>query len=387
VSQDQYVTYEELLTSINGTTKISEEYRAANYFDFAVNVLTAIVHNQDVVLIDYRNSFVKASTSFIDVSKVDLSMPSMLERIKKSTSKIGIYSSGTEGNPKLIYQPVSRLLQSVRIEGLYENSVWGFTYNPAHSAGIQMLLQVVCNQAAIVDLYKCSRTQVLAQLEDHQVQFLSATPTFYRTLAPYDFKFEAVKSITLNGEKSSQELIDKVKSCFPNARVRNIYGSTEAGPLMSSDSTKFKVPTRLIEKVKIENDELCLHKSLVSRSVESSEWYATGDLVEIVEKDPLTINFVSRRSRIINVGGQNVNPQEVEERLLTHGAVKDSRVYGRKSSLMGHLVVAEVQVMSDVSEKDLLDYCRQHLTNYKVPRIIKFVELIKVGRTGKKELN
>jgi len=190
----------------------------------------------------------------------------------------------------------------------------------------------------------------------------------------------------LNGEKSTVELIENVKSCFPNARVRNIYGSTEAGPLMSSETTIFLIPNRLTGKVKIEESELHLHKSLVSKSANDKEWYPTGDLVEVVGVDPLTIKFISRKSRILNVGGQNVNPQEIEEVLLEHPKVRDVRVFGRKSKMVGNLISAEVRSGIECTEKELMDYCKEHLANYKVPRIIRFVQKIETGRTGKKKV-
>jgi len=62
------------------------------------------------------------------------------------------------------------------------------------------------------------------------------------------------------------------------------------------------------------------------------------------------------------------------------------RVYGRKNKLIGNLIVAEVQLLPelDVSEKELISFCKTSLTSYKVPRMIKFVEKIEIGRTGKK---
>lgn len=380
------MTYQQLLKGVNEISKVNKEDKANTYSEFAINTIAAIVRNIDIILVDYRNSSKEILGEQINVNKKHLSLDGLIDRVMNSTSRIGIYSSGTEGEPKLIYQTVARLLKSVRTDSTYTNSVWGFTYNPSHSAGIQMLLQVLCNKATLVDLYKSSRKSILGLIDALKINYLSATPTFYRMLAPYDFKFDNVKSITFNGEKSTIELIENIKSCFPKARVRNIYGSTEAGPLMSSEATTFRVPERLLGKLKIVADELLIHNSLVSKSVVDKEWYPTGDLVEVVREDPLTIKFISRKSRILNVGGQNVNPQEVEETLLSHPCVKDARVFGRKNKLIGNLITAEIQMLGSTTEKEMMDYCKQHLANYKVPRIIKFVEEIQTGRTGKKIL-
>ena len=81
-----------------------------------------------------------------------------------------------------------------------------------------------------------------------------------------------------------------------------------------------------------------------------------------------------------------MNPQEVEEHLINHPNVQDTKVYGRKNRMIGNLIVAEVQTFpqTQISEKELITYCKSHLVAYKVPRMIKFVDKIEVGRTGKK---
>ncbi len=351
-------------------------------------MLTGICHNKDVVLIDYRNNNQLTQQQGIDINTKIESLDELINIIKHSTSSLGIFSSGTEGIPKLIYQPIQRLLKSVVIDKSYLQSKWAFTYNPSHSAGVQVFLQALCNKAALYDLYKASREQTIFTLSTNKIQFISATPTFYRMLAPYNFKMESVQSATLNGEKSTRELIDNVKNIFPNARIRNIYGSTESGPLISSENAIFNVPDRLLGKIKIVDNELLLANALVSRSTNTQDWYRTGDLVEIKSNDPLSFEFVSRKSRIINVGGHNVNPQEVEEVLLTHPLVKDARSFGKPSSIIGNVVSAEVQVIDGhiISEKEIIDFCRSKLANYKVPRIVKFVNEIKSSHTGKKSL-
>lgn len=384
----QEFLYADLLTDLSSREWIDTDYFAGDYPDFISNVICCIMHHKDITLIDYRNGFGKVDSQKLSVVPIRIdTIDHLINLIQNSKSQIGIYSSGTTGTPKLIYQPVSRLLKSVRIDDAYRESRWGFTYNPSHSAGIQVFLQAICNQASLYDLYKSSRAEILDSLVSNRITHLSATPTFYRMLAPYDFVLEDVMSVTFNGEKSTKKLIENIKHTVPNARLRNIYGSTESGPLMSSESTTFRVPSRLLEKVKIENNELLISNNLISNSVDQgTKWYKTGDLVDVVSEAPLVIEFVTRKSAVLNVGGQNVFPQEVEEALIAHPSVKDVRVYGRKNKLIGNLIVAEVQLLPelDVSEKELISFCKTSLTSYKVPRMIKFVEKIEIGRTGKK---
>ena len=247
-------------------------------------------------------------------------------------------------------------------------------------------MQVLANSGTLVDLHLTRRQDIIALMTLSQLDYISGTPTFYRMLAPFDFEIPSVKSVTLNGEKSTMALIDHMKQVFPCARIRNIYGSTEAGPLMSSETDVFTVPERLMGKLKVEDDQLYFHNSIVSNSVGKSDWYPSGDLVELVETSPMMLRFISRKSRIINVGGHNVNPQHIEEALLAIEGIRDARVFGKENALIGNLLEAEVVVMEDYAytEKDLMDALRLKFPPYKVPRIIRFVTAIKTGRTGKK---
>ena len=49
------------------------------------------------------------------------------------------------------------------------------------------------------------------------------------------------------------------------------------------------------------------------QDVNLQEWYNTGDMIEVISENPLKFRFASRKNDIINVGGYNVNPLEVEE--------------------------------------------------------------------------
>jgi acyl-coenzyme A synthetase/AMP-(fatty) acid ligase len=386
-SQSITFTYDQLIKNINSKENYYEEYFAKDYIDFVTNTLIALIHNFNITLVDYRNrKSANHTEKKISVHHQIDTLDDLLERLKASSSNFGIFSSGTEGQPKLIFQSVLRLLKSVRIHEKYTHSKWAFTYNPAHSAGIQMLLQVIFNKATLYDMYKLPRQILINTIQQNQLTHLSATPTFYRMLAPYNFVCPTVENVTLNGEKSTQALIDNVKFAFPNARIRNIYGSTESGPLLSSDNATFTLSEKQQQNIKVENGELMIHHSIMSKSIGDVEWYRTGDLVKVISEQPLTIEFICRKTRILNVGGQNVNPQEIEEIILQYPGVKDVRVYGRENKMIGQVVCAEVQLLesSKTGEKELIQFCKDKMAQYKIPRIIKLVEITAVGNTGKK---
>ena len=388
-STEDQVDYTTLINVLNNRSHFYEDYCADSYPDFFFNTILGLLTDQSFVLRDFIHEK-RPNINPIHVKTYIEDMDDLIHRIRCSRSEIGIYSSGSEGPPKLVFQPVSRLLESVRISPEYRHTKWGFTYHPAHSAGIQFLLQVICNGGAIINLRDSTPGNLKHLMQTSEPDFLAGTPTFYRLLSPYDFQIKSVKTITLNGEKSTQKLIDDLKMAFPNAKIRNIYGSTEAGPLMSSESEVFTVPERLSGKLKIDEQcQLLFHNSIVSSSVGSMEWYPSGDLVQVINQEPLQIRFISRISRIINVGGHMVNPQEIEELILHMPGIQDVRVYGRENPVTGHLITAEIvpDLSNSITEKQVIDFLKSRSTAaYKIPRIIRFVPSILQGRTGKKQI-
>jgi long-chain acyl-CoA synthetase len=92
--------------------------------------------------------------------------------------------------------------------------------------------------------------------------------------------------------------------------------------------------------------------------------------------------IVGRISDVINVAGKKVNPAEVEAHLLRFTGVRQAVVFGRESALRNEEVAACV-VAPDVSETDLLQFCRGALSTWQVPKRIFIVETIQANQRGK----
>ncbi len=87
---------------------------------------------------------------------------------------------------------------------------------------------------------------------------------------------------------------------------------------------------------------------------------------------------------MINVGGYKVNPLEVEEYIRSIPKVLDAKVYSKKNSILGNIVCCDViRENEDLTEAALRDFLQTKLQEYKIPRMIKFVDDIKITRTGK----
>lgn len=112
-------------------------------------------------------------------------------------------------------------------------------------------------------------------------------------------------------------------------------------------------------------------------------WFHTGD-VGYRDSDGF-FYIADRKSDMIIRGGENIYPREIDDLLYTHPAVADAAVIGVPDDLYGEEVAAFVVLKNGAndSETDLIDFCKQHLADYKCPKTIRFVDDIPKGPTGK----
>jgi acyl-coenzyme A synthetase/AMP-(fatty) acid ligase len=359
-------------------------------------MLIALVSNQPLVLLDSDLS--PHEIDEVDEKMINISVPlkklyfssveDVIAQLNRSVSEITLFTSGTTGQPKKVTHTVSSLIRSIKVSEQYKNQVWAFAYNPAHMAGLQVFFQAFENKNTLVNLFNASRVEIYGAIEKYRITHISATPTFYRLLSPVERKYEHVQRVTLGGEKSDQKLHNVIMQIFPNAKINNIYASTEAGSLFVAKGEYFQIPESLINKIKIEEDELLLHKSLLGESDSfdfSEDYYKTGDLIEWIDKNTGLFRFKSRKNELINVGGYKVNPEEIENIITQIGGVEQAIVYGKPNSVLGNILCADVKLEKNISLSEL--YIRQYLIgklqDYKIPRKIQFVESFKITRTGK----
>ncbi|MBN9661025.1 MAG: AMP-binding protein [Acidobacteria bacterium] len=112
-------------------------------------------------------------------------------------------------------------------------------------------------------------------------------------------------------------------------------------------------------------------------------WFLTGDLGRLDGEGFLYVT--GRIKEMINRGGEKVLPSEVEDVLMAHPAVKKAAAFGRPHPTLGEDVGAAVVLHrgARANEWELRSHAAGHLSAYKVPRRIFFVEAIPVGATGK----
>ena len=112
-------------------------------------------------------------------------------------------------------------------------------------------------------------------------------------------------------------------------------------------------------------------------------WFHTGD---IGYRDADGFYYiVDRKSDMIIRGGENIYPREIDEVLYQHPQIAAAAVIGVPDELYGEEVAAVVVLKSgaEISEQDVIEFCKARLADYKCPKTVRFVEDIPKGPTGK----
>lgn len=389
-------SYDDLLLKLNTESQYYPYYKTTNVYSYFVNLIKGITESLPLVLLDsdinpaevdgLDESYVNQAKSFASCSFRN--MEEVIDALQKSQSKITIFTSGTTGQPKKVVHSISTLTRSVRLGEKYKGQIWAYAYNPTHMAGLQVFFQAFENQNTLVNVFNESREYVLHQIEEKKITHISATPTFYRLLLPYENSYDSVIRVTLGGEKSDQHLYDSIKLFFPNAKINNVYASTEAGTLFAAKGDAFIIPETIKDKIKVEDNELLIHHSLLGSSDSfhfTDGFYHSGDLIEWVDETKGLFRFKSRKNELINVGGYKVNPMEVETIIRNMDGVRQAIVYGKANSVLGNVLCADVVLDHgvEIKELDIKKELSLQLQDFKIPRRIKFVEDIPLTRTGK----
>jgi acyl-CoA synthetase (AMP-forming)/AMP-acid ligase II len=309
-----------------------------------------------------------------------------------------IRTTGTTGPPKAARHDWGILAKTVRGRRPRPDQRWLLAYGPHQFAGIQVLQHVVASQATLVAPFPRQPRDGLEALLSERVTCLSATPTYFRFLLAEarsrEVELPPLEQITLGGEAIPPDLLDRLRQAFPEAKISQVYASTEFGSVMSvrdgeagfsvdalySESNQ-EATVRIIDGalwVRAEAGMLGYAADADSdaAAAEADGWRPTGDLVEIVGNRVL---FRGRDSEVINVGGVKVDPLPVENRITGLPGVAAARVFGRPNPLTGAIVAAEVIPAGEADQRSIRLDIKQALEDLPPawhPRSVKFVDAV-----------
>jgi len=126
-----------------------------------------------------------------------------------------------------------------------------------------------------------------------------------------------------------------------------------------------------------------------ARVITADGWLRTGDMGTMDERG--SIRLTDRKKDIIVVSGFKVFPNEVEDVVTGHPGVLEAGAIGVPDERSGEAVkVVVVRKDPALTEAELMAHCKQHLTGYKLPRIVEFrdepLPKTNVGKILRREL-
>ena len=309
-----------------------------------------------------------------------------------------VFTSGTTGEPKIARHRWATIQYSSEyVSERLSGRTWIMTYSATSFAGLQVFFSAI-NSDGTIYYPPAEYDKMAAGMSNHGVTIISGTPTFWRMLIsswPSDVPSVKLEQATLGGEIVDQAILDSIKSFFAPTRLTHIYASTEAGTAIVVSDGRAGFPIEYLDRQ--EGVQLQVVDGLLQvktpapmsgyvdgRSISTDDgWLRTDDAVEMRDG---RVYFVGRQDGMINVGGLKVLPEEVELALQSLPQVTDSRVFAKRSPILGSIVAAEIVMQNDtkLNAKEIKSKLRAILADYKVPQVFLPVSKIEATPHGKK---
>lgn len=336
-----------------------------------------------------------------------------LEAERKKFLKLGAplirFTSGTTSKSKGVIIPQSSMLEYTkrfaRVYSIQKDDCILNLLSMAHifyqvTTGMMQGAKLLVEEATDIDA-------IMRMIQQHRVTQVEATPTFYSMLLASKSASAATLSRVRYFTSCGAPLIDSVAEAFRERFGREIvqrYGLTETGPVLinvSEDASKrgsLGQPApgceiRLGNSSRDDRGEILVRCPGLfygyykpwnpNRSVIENGCFPTGDLAR---RDEDGYYWMTGRTKtIINVGGVKVFPDEIENLILSHPAVKEAVVYAGPDVRFGEAPHAKVMLHngSMCSERDLLHYVNRQLSLFKALRRVEVVKAISKTTTGK----
>lgn len=312
-----------------------------------------------------------------------------------------IPTSGTTGSPKLVKHTLSSLTRTVKEnQSKGREYIWGMLYELGRFAGLQVFLQSILGGSRIVFPDRNTKLDDTVKiLTESGCNALSATPTLWRRLMMTESASKLpLQLITLGGEISDKRILNALATRYPNARIVHIYASTEAGVGFSVTDGIAGFPASFLSsplkgvELKVDDGILWLRPStgkqtFVGESTNLSDeegWINSGDRVD---RQNERYYFLGRSNGAINVGGNKVFPESVENIIREVDGVLLVMVKAKANPFMGSLVEAIVKPDSKMDlnllKSSISKHCKSNLAPYEVPAIISWTEDMHTNEAGK----
>ena len=371
----------------------------------AISFFIACISKNLIVINLPRNNY-----KLLDVVKcnlyVDTKNKKFINRKKKFTKKnlilknfqkkkkpgLIIFSSGSTGEPKAILHDFTKLINKFKIERTGFASVLMLGFD--HIGGINTLLgSLIYPKGIAISVSKKDPETICKLIQNSKAELLPTTPTFLNMLIISKFykKFDlsSLKIITFGAEFMPKNLFFKLKKIFNKVRLKQTYGLSEFGIMRSKDKNEKSLSIKVggeDYKTKIINNFLFVKSKtnmvgyLNYKQPFKNGWLNTGD--KVIKSKNGYLRILGRESDIINIGGEKVFPQEIEEVLKRLKNVTDARVYSKRHDLFGEYIVADLIIDGKINlfpEDKIKSHCKKYLAKYKIPskfKITSYKEIV-----------
>ena len=282
-----------------------------------------------------------------------------------------------------------------------------------------VVLMPLWKGATIAILPHFSSKNILETIEREKATILIGVPVSFNAMAMIDegtmqsYDLSSLRAVLTAGAKSSALFMDVLEKKF-GLTVCEIYGLTELIIVTIGAIRDRKLGTagkplaelKLLDKNGKEVPRGSIGKAVarapwmmkeyyrspeLTAQVLKDGWFHTGDLVRL--DDDGYVEFIEKASSIIvPSGGVKILPTAVEEVLLRHPAVAEAACVGVLDDYRGQIPTAFMVLKQGQSTTpdEIRDFCRQSLSEYKVPKQIKFVDSLprtSSGRIDRKQLS
>jgi len=291
-----------------------------------------------------------------------------------------------------------------------------FFHLAAYASGLVMWISTGIFTIILPTNISFEPEEVLGIIEKEKTAFIVMVPTMWKRILEYlDTKKIDTSCVTLaiSGAAVLQaETKKRMLAHFQNALVADIFGQTEMAPVTTArfDGEIEKVSERCVGKPlpgiearvvddaggEVECDkigEIIYRGPTVMKEyygdpertakVTRDGWFHSGDLGWMDKEG--SIYILERKEECITSGGEKIYPFEIEEVILKNPKVKDVVVIGVPDEEWGHTARAVVLLKEGekATGKEVIDWCRNKIAGYKIPKSAVFVDSFPISPVGK----
>jgi long-chain acyl-CoA synthetase len=336
--------------------------------------------------------------------------------VGRDTPAAILYTSGTTGKCKgavLSHGNVVSNVHSTRhATGMRPDDVMICFLPLFHCFGQNFIMNATLYSGATLLLQRrFVLDQALAAVRHHRVTMFFGVPTIYIALFGSAEATEALRGVRYYFSAAAILPVDVERAWheLTGLHIHEGYGLTETSPFASYNhafawrqgsigSPIDNVEMRVVDEqdrplADGEVGEICIkgpnvmlgyfNRPADTEAAVVEGWFHSGD-IGCRDVDGYYY-IVDRVKDMINAAGFKIWPREVEEVLFRHSKVKECAVLGVPDDHLGEAVKAFVVLKEgeQASADEIVAYCREHLSNYKVPRYVELVQTIPKGATGK----